>query len=99
MQPVTLSDGRENERGFGHGERRPDANARAAAERNIRKARPLGGALGRETLRIETVWIFPERRLAVQQPRYNQHLGARRNALAQDFIGGDRDRDMVCAGG
>src|SRR6476619_1681870 len=60
-QPVTLRNGRKNERCFCHRESGTDADARAAAERNIRKARTLGGALRRKTLGVEAIGILPER--------------------------------------
>ena len=81
-QPIALRDGREDQHRFRHGEGGADADARTGAERNISKARTRRCALGRKSLRIEAVRILPERRLAMQQPRHDQHFGAGRNAMA-----------------
>ena len=90
VQPVALGDHGKDEHRFRHRKCRTNANALTGSERNIGEARTRENALGRKSLRIETIRVFPKRRLAVQQPRNDQNQRARWNTMTKNMVGGDR---------
>ena len=69
LDAVLAHDHREDDLRLHHREVIPDARARAAAEREIRVARALLGALGAEALGIESLRIFPVIGMPVERVR------------------------------
>ena len=90
VQPVALGDHGKDEHRFSHRECRTNTNALTGPNRNISVAWAGENALGRKSLRIETIRVFPKRRLAVHQPRNDQYQGARWNTMTKNMVGGDR---------
>ena len=90
VQPIALGDHGKDEHRLRHRKCRTDANALTGSEWNIGEARTREYALGRKSLRIETIRVFPKRRLAVQQPRNDQNQGACWNSMTKNMVGDDR---------
>ena len=90
VQLVALGDHGKDEHRFSHRECRTNANALTGPKRNISVAWAGENALGRKSLRIETIRVFPKRRLAVHQPWNDQNQRARWNTMTKNMVGGDR---------
>ena len=73
VQPVALGDHGKDEHRFRHRKCRTNANALTGSEWNIGEALTGENALGGKSLRIEAIRMFPQRRLAVQQPWNDQN--------------------------
>src|SRR6516165_9534660 len=94
-KPIALSDHGQDQNRLGHCKARPNANPLTRSEREI--AEPW--RFGRKSIRIETMRIAPERRLAMQELGRNQTIapaGIRCPRIKSGAIG---SRAIVCAGG
>src|SRR5215472_16263609 len=85
-EAIALRHGSNEERHFRQRELRADADARTAAERQIREARSGRTALPRKPFRIEAIGIVPQCTMAVHHPGQNGNFGPFRDVATADLI-------------
>lgn len=83
-QTETLSNRNEEECGFHHGEARADANARAAAKREVGETGNGGRGAVQPTIRMKAQRIGEPARIAVREPLAEHEIGTGR----KEKIGG-----------